>query len=304
MRKNNLLSLGCAGFAAASAVASPLNLENVAKDSKWLLHLDMDALRKTKIGAHFIEKILQPKIDDAEEVKKMNLSVNLQNISSVTAYGPAFEKNGDGVLLIRTTADVKKDLDTLSGLSSLSGGDALKLSQLKPFPVYSFKSNVFIAPNIEGAVVIAKSKEQIESARQILLGKSDTLATITTFSDYPSLKKTFFFLGMAEGFNENAAIPPQAQVLKETRGGRLVLGESEDKVFANLVFKGKDDESSTKIQQVFQGIIALVSLSQENQDLTDLAKAANISSEGRNVMINVQFPVGKAMHHLDEEVGE
>jgi hypothetical protein len=312
MLKTYFISLG---IAAASALAAPLDFSTVSKDSKWLLHLDFDAFRKTKVGSHVTEKILQPKIDESEDIQKMNLSINLKNISSITAYGPAFAanveevQNGEprhsavtknGVLLIQTTADVKKDLDTLTGISSLSGGEILKMAQLKPYPVYSFKEAIFIAPNVQNVVIVSQSREQLENARQLLLGQADSLAKTKTFSDYPVAANGFFFLGLAEGLNENAVIPPQAQVLKEARGGRLILGENQDKVFANLIFKGKSDESSLKIQQIFQGIVALVSLSQDNKDLTDLARATTIASEGRNVSVNLQFPIGKVIHHLDE----
>ena len=301
MLKECLLPAACALLLAAPGLAEPLDLATVAPDSKWLIHLDLDELRKTKVGTHFLKNFVEPKIKYSEKMQKMNFSISTENISSISAYGPAFEKDGDGVMLIRTTADVKKDLDTLAGLSSLSGGQIFSLTHLKPFPLYSFKSNLFVA-NIENTLVVAKSKEQIENARQLLLGKSDSLAQSQSFAGYPETSNTFFFLGMAEGFNENANIPPQAQVLKEARGGRLAMGENGDHLFVNLVFKGKSEESALKIQQVFQGIVALVSLSQENKDLTELAQAARIASEDNNVTINLQFPVQKAIQRLDQEI--
>jgi hypothetical protein len=302
MEKNNLTKLACLALTAVSACAGPLELSNVARNSKWLLHLDFEAFRKSKIGAHCTDKILQPKIDSEEKIKDLNLSINLKNIQSVTAFGPAYRRDGDGVLLIRTTADVKKDLDTLCGIASVQGGDFMKVTQTAPYLIYSFKDNVFIAPNIENTVIVAKSREQLEHAREVLLGKGESMARNNAFTDYPKVTNTFFFLGMAEGFNEDAAIPPQAQVLKETAGGRLLLGEHQDKVFANLVFKGKNDESSLKIQQVFQGIVALVSLSQDKNELSDIAKSAQIAAQGRNITVSLQIPVSKAVEHLDEHV--
>jgi hypothetical protein len=304
MRIVHLLQLGCIGAATASGFAAPLDLTKVASDSKWLVHLDFDAFRKTKVGLHVNGKIVQPKIDQSESLKKANLSISLNNISSITAYGSKFEKNGNGVLMITTSADVKKDLDTLCGISSLSGGEVLKLDTLQPYPIYSFKGDVFIAPNINNTVLMAKSKEQLENARKVVLGKGTNMSGSETFSEYPAASNTFFFFGMADGLNESTVIPPQAQVLKETRGGRFVLGEKEDKVFANLIFKGKNEESALKIQQVFQGIVALVSLSQDNPDVTELARSAQIVSNGQNVTISVQFPVSKALQHLDERAGE
>src|SRR5688572_16390201 len=112
------------------AAAGPLKIENVASDAKWVVHLDVEALRESKLGSHLISNFLQPKIDETGFLKKANLSIHLTNISSVTAYGPNFEKDGEGVLLLKTSADVKKDLDTLVGLSELSGEGEKKLTML------------------------------------------------------------------------------------------------------------------------------------------------------------------------------
>jgi hypothetical protein len=128
----------CAGLAAVATTAEPLDLAKVQTGSKWLLHLDVDALRTTKIGAHFLNHVIQPKLDDADELKEMKLSLSLQNISSITAFGPSFAKDGEGVLLLKSTADVKKDLDTFAGMMSVSGSDMMKMAQVNPYPIYSF----------------------------------------------------------------------------------------------------------------------------------------------------------------------
>jgi hypothetical protein len=245
-------------------------------------------------------------VDGIEAIKKMNLSLNLTNISSITAFGPSFEKNGDGVLMLSTTADVKKDLDTVVGMAALSANEKkdATMVQQNPYPLYSLKDGIFIAPNVGNLVLVAKSREQIEHAREVVTGKGANLAKSSTFNDYPKTANTFFFLGLAEGFNENANFPPQAQVLREAKGGRLVIGEKEQNVFVNLVFKGKDEESSTKIQQVLQGIVALVSLSQQDKAITDLAAGTKIASEGRNVSVNLQFPVARALEKIQEKQGD
>ena len=107
---------------------------------------------------------------------------------------------------------------------------------------------------------------------------------------------------MAQGLNEEVKIPAQAQVLREADGGRLVIGENEKDIFVNLVFRGKNEESTTKIQQVLQGIVALVSMSQQNKEVTELANSAKISGEGRNVSVTLQFPTVSAIERVDQHL--
>jgi hypothetical protein len=58
--------------------------------------------------------------------------------------------------------------------------------------------------------------------------------------------------------------------------------------------------------------VALIAMSQQTEDVTELASSAKISGEGRNVSVNLQFPTTKAIdrvnRHLhlnveEEEVG-
>src|SRR5688500_16442475 len=228
--------------AAISAIAGQLDQSKVPSDAKWVVHVDFDAFRKSGVGNHFVTKFLEPKISENDLFKKANLSINLTNISGLTAYGPNFEKDGDGVLLLSTTADVKKDMDTLVGMASLSGNETkdVTMVQQSPFPLYNVKNDLFIAPVGGNTVLVAKSRKQVEQAREITSGKGETLAKKNPFKDYPAAPKGYFFSAMALGFNENANIPPQAQVLRETEGGRFLIGESDKNLFLNLVFKGKD----------------------------------------------------------------
>ncbi|HTG43351.1 MAG TPA: hypothetical protein VK633_02345 [Verrucomicrobiae bacterium] len=302
MLTKNLLNFGCVGLAALTTWAAPLDKLKVATTAKWLVHLDIDALRSSALGNYLITDLLNPALEDMDELKNLNLSMNISNISSVTAYGPAFEKNADGVLLVSTSANVKKDLDTVAGMFLLSAGtnSPFVLIENKPLPLYSFYKSVYFAP-IGDTLIVAKSKDQIERAHDVLRGKAESLAKMSSFQEFPATQNGFFFLAMAEGFNGNAAMPPQAQILKETQGGRLAVGERGKNLFVNLVFQGKDDLATTKIQQVLQGLVALVSLSQNDADITQLAGATKIAADGKNVMVSVEYPVTKAIEKIKEE---
>jgi len=175
----------------------------------------------------------------------------------------------------------------------------LILLQQQPYLLYCFNKDVFIAPKVADTVLIAKSQEQIDNARDVLMGKAKTLAQNSEFGGYPETPNGFF-VGMADGFNDaEHHMPPQAQVLKEARGGRVALGETDRSLFVNLVFRGKDEEGSAKIQQVLQGLVALVSLSQQDKDITDLANATKVSLQGRNVIVDVHCPSNELIEKIE-----
>jgi len=302
MQLREVIVLMSAAVFANSVFGAPLDNNKIASDAKWVVHLDFDAFRASKVGSYLTERVLQPKLDAAEGSKKLNLSINFKNISSITAYGPRYEKSGEGVLLLQTSAEVKNDLDALVALSALAQGDEkqFKIAQQEPYLLYSVDDELFIAPGVQSMVIVAKSREQIANAREVLLGKSENLSATKTFSDFPAGPKSFFFVGMAEGLGENAHIPPQAKVLKETRGGRLLIGEKAQDLFINVTFKGKDAQACTNVSQVLQGLVALVRMTQQDEDVSALANSAHIGTDNQNVTVMLQLPIAKAIDKINE----
>jgi hypothetical protein len=287
--------------AAAAVMAGPLDQRKVGSDARWIVHVDVEGLRKSSFGEYLINDLVKPVLDKADELKEANLSINLTNISSITAYGPAFSKSPEGVLMISTSADVKKDLDSVTGMFLLSAGTNAPFTMVEkdPLPLYSFAKTVYFAPS-DRTLLVAKSRDQIERAHRVVQGKEESLAKSSSFKNFKQPPNSFFSVAVAEGFLGAAGMPPQAQILKETSGGRLCLGERDDKVFVNLVFQGRDDMATTRIQQVLQGIVALVSLSQQDQEITRLAGGTKIASEGQDVLVNVEYPVDKTIAKIRE----
>jgi hypothetical protein len=302
MLLREVLIISSAACLAASINGGPLDNQKIAKNAKWVVHLDFDSFRSSKVGNYLTEHVLQPKLEAAENSKKLNLSINFRNIASITAYGPDFEKNGEGVLLIETTANVKNDLDALVGLAALSGADdkQVKITQQEPYLLYSLDDELYAAPGVANTVILAKSKEQIANAREVLLGKAANLSTSKAFAEFPQTKRSAFFVGMAEGLGESPHIPPQAKVLKETTGGRILLGENAGALFVSVTFRGKDMQSCTNVSQVLQGLVALVRITQQDEDVTTLANSAQIGTENQNVTVNFQIPVSKAISKINE----
>ena len=103
MRKAEIFRWATAfGVAVCSMVTSlsgPFDKGLVARDAKWVVHLDLEAFRASKLGAHVVNDILQPKFAHSP-LSKHWWAVNLTNVSSLTAYGPTFEKDGEGVLIV------------------------------------------------------------------------------------------------------------------------------------------------------------------------------------------------------------
>jgi hypothetical protein len=294
----------------APAPASPLQKEQVAADAKWLLHVDLEQFRASKIGSYFAKEILEAKLTKPKEdlKRELNFDLDVNKISSITAYGTDYQRNPDanGVLVIKTDLDVTKALDGLIEKFTKEAGEGagpVKREKRGSATTYSFHNEEgFVSVHPGKLVVLGKSREAVEKAEAVLSGKSANLSTGKAFSGFPETPKAFFFLAIAEGFNEDAPLPPQAKVLKMTEGARLILGENAANLFLNLALKAKSSEVMTQMQQVIQGTVALASLSQqENPDLMQLAQSVKVSGDDKMVTVGVEFPVEKAIRLLGEK---
>lgn len=292
----------CSVIAASAAVfAGPLEKGKIASDAKWIVHVDCEGLRNSALGTYVMDELVKPQLEQNDQLKHANLSMNVSNIMSITAYGPAFDKGPEGVLIVTTTADPKKDLDTVAGMFLAAAGTnaPFLLVEKDPLPLYTFGNQVYFAP-AGHTLFVAKSRDQILRANDIIQKKGESLAKSSNFKDLREPPKTFFYAAVADGFTGTMGIPPQAQILKEAIGGQISLGEREHNVFVNLVFQGKDDMATTRIQQVLQGLVALASLSQQDEEITRLAGGTKIASEGTSVQVNLEYPVDKTIQKIRE----
>ncbi|MBI4658021.1 MAG: hypothetical protein HY735_04080 [Verrucomicrobia bacterium] len=295
-------------LATAPASDAALAKNQVASDAKWLLHLDLQNLRRTQVGEFLTKHVVEKATGELKAKAGIDLGALVSKISHVTAYGTDFAKHpeANGVMMIQMDAEAQKILEGFLAAQLLADAKgALKKEQKESSVLYSLKNELFLAVQPDHLVMLGKSQRQIEKAQDVIAGTAANLNESRAFSDFPAVPEAFFFLAVAEGFNEDSAIPPQAQVLKMADGGRLVLGEKAERLFLDLALRAKSSEVSDQIQQVFEGIKAMVSLSQDkNQELQELVRSIKVSTKGKIVTINVEYPVGPLMKKVGEKIDD
>lgn len=295
------LALGLTVGGAAHAL--PLQKELVPGDAKWLVHLDVDAFRDSRLGGMTLNEMLAAPLAQLKAQFKIDGQLVLQKLHSITAFGNDFEAGpkADGVLLLSGDEELLKIVEGLLAAQILQDqGATIKKVQQEPFPLYSVNEEVFVSPRLGGQVVVSKSRKNIESLRKLLEGQGKGGRRSEPFSGYAKVPNTFFFLAVAEGFNDNAALPAQAKILKMAEGARIVVGEKADLVFLNLALKAKDPEVIQQIRQVIEGMTALLALGQsENKELLELVQATKVSSTDKMVTVNIEYPLEKVFGRLN-----
>lgn len=296
----------------AAPAFGALPKEQVAADAKWLLHFDVAQFRSSRVGGYIVREILQKKLSrpltDLKGQFKFDVDPDkiLDKVSSITIYGTDYQSPEDNsVLLIRVDPDIERAfVGVLAGMS-LAGSNApvrVDQTQMGDITFSVVQDKVFIAVLPGKVVAVGKSRAMTEQAAKVLQGKAANLKSSKAFSDFPEIRKAFFFLGVAEGFSADTELPPQARLLQLADGGRVVLGEDADQVFVSMGLRAKSSEVVTQMQQVIQGVIAMGSLGQpDDKDLAQLVQSVKVTADKNVVNVSVEYPVEKVIQRLGEQ---
>lgn len=344
-RASLLAAAGLLAVSSLPAQASPLREEHVPADSKWLVHLDVDAFRQGRIGKFVVDKLIEGKLAEVRLALPIQFDFSATNINAITLFGseydgqaaanakvetgPKTESEGKsdetntepkkpGNLTVEVKADSGKRGAVLIQTDKVTAGKldklindlirtnaAMGLSKMEAsYPLYKAKDDTLFSVRDNGMVLISKSSKDMETAQAVLTGKGENIVKSKAFAAYPTITNSFFFLGIAEAFNMGDNIPPQAKVLQQADGGRLVLGETAEKLFLQISLRTKTPEASQQIQQVVQGLIAIVSLGTEEPEVLQLVQSAKLTSTDNLVTLGLDLPVAKAMAKIEEEVGD
>ncbi len=298
------LSVFAALLTAPLVLAGPVNRQHIADNARWILHLDADAFRATKVGARFIEGPLARKTTQlrADLQRELDFDLDWKKIRSITLYGTRFDSRQDptGVVLIETSLPVQKALERALDR------DVPKLKVTRQgtadTPVYCLndKSYVMFAPG--GWVLAGGRQDVVEKGRSVLLRQSPSLAASQAMTGYPNAARGFFFVALAEGFAQRADLPPKAALLKQAEGARLSVGEDDDRVRAQLQIRLASADVAQQVQQVAQGLIAFALLNNDQAPggLRTLAQNVTTTASDRVITINASMATSELMNRIDE----
>ncbi len=297
-----------AASAAFAALAGPFQKEQVAADAKWVIHLDVQALLRTTVGETLARAALDPNLAKPTADLKQHLGVDFdwRRIRSVTLYGSDFSasKHLRGVMLVDTDMDIAQAFEAvqkkLAEVGGLKDGGLERLEEGSSV-LYSIRKELYIATQKGVPVIVGNPREAVLKAREVLNGSAPNLND-APFGKLCQVGNGFFFVAAARGFSDTAPVPPQARVLQMAEGLRVVLGEKGDQVTASLALSAKTPEAARQMHQVLQGMIALASLSQvENQDLKTLVGGTRVGLDNQTVKVDISLPVARINQKIVEE---
>jgi hypothetical protein len=265
--------------------AAALDPSTVAADAKWIVHVDFDAMRESKVGQHAHGEIL--KHDLAKTVLAMikdSTGADLEkDLHGATVYGNGFKPHA-GVLIVYADAEREKLVNLMKTRPDF------KTSKEGDLELYSWTEahsdrhhEVVVAFPKKGTGVFAGSTDQVKAAIEVLNGKNGLSSSSPLVGDSP--KGTILKLSVV-GINE-AELPAKIDVLKKISRVSIVAGESDGTDFDHIRVVTTDADTAKEFKSIVEGFKAMADLHLSKEaDLKAMIDDTKIEADGTTLAID------------------
>jgi hypothetical protein len=277
---------------ASGARAEALKLNQVAADSKWVGHVDVDAMRGSTLVRKAWDKAMELRPAAKDHLAKIHelLGVDLAaDLHAITVYGKVVGKE-DGVMIVQAKLDRAK-LEAMAAKAPEH-----KVVEAGPYKIHSWlhddhghKKPVAGAIQADDRLVLAGSVDEVKAALAVIDGKSSAMADDGPLRGraVPGATAVFRVVGIYE-----AKLPGDPAMAKQMESYRFTMGEIDGKVFYRARATMTNEEVVGQLKTVLDGFLALgqihVKGDAQGKSLLDATKVA---TEGKNVTVTFSAPV-------------
>jgi hypothetical protein len=272
----------------APGLAGPIKLEQISGGASWVVHANQQQFRKTKIGQLIRKEMVELGVEDNLTNFATIFSFHpLDDVRDVTLYGKGKDRE-KAVVLIDGFFDKEKILTLLrmnpEYKDTKYGNIVLHqwIDENQKDPNNRMMYGCFYSSEL---IVISAGMDAVKHAVDVLNGSAKNAAG-GIFNQTALNVKGAFFQATGRRVGEMVGDNPEAAALKQTDQLALAIGEVDDKFYIELSLTAKSEEAANAITQMLEGILAFVSLPNEEQpNLAELAKKVKVSCELNTVYI-------------------
>ncbi len=303
LRKLSLLALPAMPIAAAQAAFDPAV---VGADARWMVYLDLNALRESALGREMTEAFNKMQSPDVAGGLRLDLQKLLTTAGSATAYGTNLSKDPnavDGALILQGTPELRAIAEGLVAQITVSNPDQLVELKEMPFEAYQMAGGVAIAFPPEPIILVSKSKDQLVKARAVIQGTQPSLAkSPSRLSELLPKGGTSYLTAAtivpsAEGlFDRNA---PQARILQMASSGSVSLGEDGEMTSARVQLVASSNAMADKLSKIVQGMAAIASLAEtDDAQLNKFLQSVVVGRVENTVRLELAYPTARLVEMI------
>ena len=297
-----LFSIVAMSISVATGQAAEIDKANISNDAKFVVHLDLDAFRASKIGTTILEKIRE-----SEGGGKFNALVELIEFDPLSAiHGATMFGNGEednGILVVKHKANSAKLLafmklnehyrKTEHGKHEIHGaGD--RSDGERGYISFVNKSTAVLAPN----------RELTGVGIDLINGKGGAIKVPSSLDSMSKKTKNAFLVAYAnvENLKENIDNETVNQMVKRAA---LSLGESDEKFILSISVDALDADAAENMENMINGLIGFARLNQdENPEVKDILKGLKTTRNEEKVSVHFSIGVDKLFELIDPALKE
>lgn len=291
---------------------------SVPADSKFLVHVDIGAFKKTSIGARLFEMAKREAMkeigdDDGKDFEDVKDALGFDpftELDAITIVGADFKKPADHmhvVLRMRETIGNLEDLmETMPDYDSNDYGDH-RIHSASP----GEEQRMFGAIHTDGKrvkrVVAARTQEAVKNLLDMLDGRTRKASKAVKLS---RAKDQFVHIELLDIPRENIGRGPQANIARLVQGLSLKVGNDGDDLAMSVSITTKEEEQAKQVRQMIQGLAAVIQLVDDGgedeglQQAKDFLANLKIKRKGNVVQIRLTVPEADLVELIEGEMSE
>lgn len=285
--------------------AEPLESKRVAAEARWVVHIDVDALRTGEIP-RAVARLWSQLPAAAEHRKNLRqlevvLGVDaVDDLHDITIYGERFDAGG-AVVLLQVDIDrevLAKFLTWQPGYQPDSHGDHELFRWTENRGKRDEHTMTGCLHPTKG-LVLGRDAEQVKKALDVLDGRSPPLAADSPLAQSPVPAGTMVqarAVGLAE-----VDLPFKSPLVRKSRVFVVAAGEHDGRAFALARASTESAETAVQLQSVVDGFLAMAELQFDaDAQVTQLLEAVEVSTNDQTVAVEVAGPIGEVLTLIEK----
>ena len=281
------------------AEAETLNPTRVPADATFVAHLDIEALRKSEIGAYLFTQLETPEAEAEFAEAKAAFGMDVRKeLKSVTVYGlPGSDGAPSGAVLLEGDFDRQRVQDAVASnadhrTTPYGGAEVHQWTNKKN------QRTVYAAFLADGLLVMS---EQLDAAHRALDLERRTIPSLATRPDViPARWRATPPMFYAVVHMDQLPRPKGAPALEGARRGFAALSESIGNLSLEVALEFETVEQAEQLRKIVEGFTAMAALNAEqNPDLAELAQKIQVVSEGRGLRMSLRWPARKVREAIE-----
>jgi hypothetical protein len=325
MLRTTLTTIGCCLLLTASVTAAPLNTKDVAKDAKWLAHVDLASLADSKLAKEASNEWPKKEKKLRAWMEKSYGITPKEDLESLTLYSCEYEKE-TGVAIL------KADFERSKVESTLSSKDNVEKSEWNNHTFYTYDVNehekadhtkaknsheltksdykkemkhktkqVTTVIADDQTIVCGKTPDQVKQALKVMDEKEPSLASQGESPLVGTDAQTALVYAVATDLAKLPQCEGFLEVLRQHQCIEYTLKEQDDKLVEEYVLKAVDEKVAGKMKEAVQGLIALGEVwTTDAPKLQKMMDEATVEQRGMNIHVRWEGTPDQAVTTMEQ----